>query len=646
MSTGKVKNKAENAAKFKDRVNGVLLAIVVGLMPIIVRAAVRPMTPDLQWLFVEAQYGDVFVFWKSVFISIPAVLLLIYNGFDWLASGKLPDFKGYLKRTPVVLSLAYLVFVLISAVLSSFPYTAWLGTRGREEGALMWMVYFIVFAAAMFYVREPKHTKPILWGLTFSSIIMGAIGVSQLLGRDFFGTQLGNWLVTLGAYGIQGGIDINFTIATGTLFNPNTFGKYSAMVAPILLVAGLVYSGKQAVKILMLAGGVLMLVGVFSSSSLGGLIGIAAATGVLVGTYICGFVYRKVKHKGSQGNIKRPMVLLMFGGVVLATVLALMFIPPLNNRVTTLFARLQQAAAAETTSVHRFAFEGNTMLAYLEDNTLFSVTVETFDPAAAGWVTVRDGAGQVLAPAQSQPLSQRGPGVSIFHVPGFRTVTVQRYTDAFLVMPEGQSMFFLTYENGRLYGLRPIREFDFNSPTLGADTVFAAPTNLSDPIPAWGFEGRETWGSSRGYLWSRALPMMPRRAIIGSGPDTFVNVFPNHDMAGLQLAFNNPYQIVDKAHNLFIQTWITTGGISAILLFALFFHYLVTTFWGVVRSKDGALYLYGLRLGLLSGISGFVMSSMATDSTIGSTGVFFVLLGMGYGLNYLQKQGQGANHKA
>jgi O-antigen ligase len=109
-------------------------------------------------------------------------------------------------------------------------------------------------------------------------------------------------------------------------------------------------------------------------------------------------------------------------------------------------------------------------------------------------------------------------------------------------------------------------------------------------------------------------------------------------MAGLQLSFNNPYQVVDKAHNLFLQTWVTTGGISAILLFALFFHYLLTTFWGVVASKGEGAFTYGLRLGLLAGISGFVMSSMATDSTIGSTGVFFVLLGMGYGVNYFLKR--------
>jgi len=646
MSTRKTKNKkAENAAIFKDRLNGALLAIVVGIMPLIVRVAARPMTPDLMWLFPIYEYADAFVFWKAVFLSIPAVILLLYNVFDWLTSGEMPDIRSFLKRVPVILSIAYLAFVIISAIASSYSYTAWLGTMSREEGALMWIVYFIVFASAMFYVRDPKYTKPILWGLAFSSILMGAVGVSQLIDRDFFDTAFGGWLVTVGTRA-YGPLDIRFTIAHGTLFNPNTFGKYTAMVAPVLLISGLVYDGKRHTKVLMLLGGALMLVGVFASSSLGGLIGIVAATGVLVVAYVCSFIYRRLKVEGGRSNVGR--VGLMFGGVVVAVVLSLLFVPPLNNRVTTLFARLQEAAAAETTAHHRFVFDGDTIIAYRGDDTLFSMTVHSFGPAQASWMTVRDGTGQEVLPVQHNPLTRWGPGGYIFHVPGFRSVTILRYEDAFILQPEGQVMeFFLTYHNGQIYGLRPdtaILEL-LDQPRL--DINPGAKINLSDPIPAWGFEGRETWGSSRGYLWSRSFPLMPRRTIIGSGPDTFINVFPNHDMAGLQLSFNNPYQVVDKAHNLFIQTWIGTGGISAILLFALFAHYLFTTFWGVVTSKGETLFVYGLRLGLLAGISGFVMSSMATDSTIGSTGVFFVLLGMGYGLNnYLKQQRQAANDKA
>ena len=635
MSTKKVKNKKTNSG-FKDMLYGVMLAIIVGIMPLIVRVAARPLPPELTDLFSATHpygYPDVFSYWKAWFIAAPAIVMGFYFIADWVTSGKkLGEIKPFLLRMPIILSIIYLVFVIISAIASSYTHTAWWGTISREEGALMWLVYFVVFIAAMFYVREPKYTKPILWGLAFSSILMGAVGVSQLIERDFFNTALAERLVVANTPGIEtNGFGAVFTIAYGTLFNPNTFGKYTAMVAPVLLITGIVYDGKRHTKAILVLGGALMLIGVFASSSLGGLIGIASATGVLVVAYVCGLIYRKVKNEDKKINMAR--VGLMFGGIMVAVVLCLLFVPPLNNRITTLFSRLQEAAAAETATQDRFAFENDTIFAYRGEERLFSMTVHTLD-LVDSWMTVRDGTGQEIAPASQTLLTDTEAANYTFYIPGFRTLFVTRFLDAFALMPEGQlSSFILTLEDGQLYGIST-RNLD-------------ARIDLAEPIPAWGFVGRETWGSSRGYIWSRSFPLMPSRTLIGSGPDTFINVFPHHDMAGLQLSFNNPYQIVDKAHNLFIQTWIGTGGISAIALFALFAHYLLITFWSVIKSKGETLFSYGLRLGLLAGISGFVMSSMATDSTIGSTGVFFVLLGMGYGINsHLEQQHKTADNKA
>jgi len=514
--------------------------------------------------------------------------------------------------------LVYIAFVTISAIASSYNHTAWFGTREREEGAFMWMVYFIVFFAAMFYVRAPKYTKPILFGLAFSSVFMGAIGVSQLIGRDFFATNFGAGLVVLGIPNVES-VRPNFTIAYGTLYNPNTFGKYSAMVAPVLLIAGFIYKGKLFAKLFIILSGVLMLVGVFASGSLGGLIGISSATGVLIITYICG-LFAKGRH-----NVVR--VGLAFSGIAIATALAVLLVPPLNYRATTLFSRLREAAAAETITAERYIFDGNNIFVYSGPNRLFTLTVNSLDSHTIhDWVVIRDALGQDVAYGRIPPTATE-PATYTFSVPGARDVTMRRSAGLVEIMPHGQILpFWLTLEEGRLYGMR-----GSNAPL----------TDINAYVPSRGFEGRETWGSSRGYIWSRSFPLMPRRTIIGSGPDTFINIFPHHDMSGLQLAFNNPYQIVDKAHNLFIQTWLTTGGISAIALFALFAHYLLTSFWGIVKSRGEDTQLYGIRLGLLAGISGFIMAGMATDSTIGSTGVFFVLLGMGYGINAFLKKQQG-----
>jgi O-antigen ligase len=154
-----------------------------------------------------------------------------------------------------------------------------------------------------------------------------------------------------------------------------------------------------------------------------------------------------------------------------------------------------------------------------------------------------------------------------------------------------------------------------------------------EPVEAFGFKGRERWGTMRGYIWSRSFPLMLKYPVIGSGPDTFFSVFPNHDLYGKLRFFDNPNTIVDKAHNLYIQTWITTGGVSALALIFLFGNYIVRAFISLIKSKGEGRFNYGIRLGLLAAVTAFCVSSMATDSTVGSTGVFYVLLGLGYASN-------------
>ena len=619
MSQSKIQSKAAaQATLFADRLIGALLIIVVAIMPLIVRMVERSIPPELVNMMGETPHVDVFSYWKGIFISVPAVLMVLYVVSDFVTSGHIRFSKEMLKKilkmVPVILSLVYLFFVIISTLFSPYSFTAWHGTTDREEGLLMWLTYFVVFFAAMFYVRELKYAKVIMYGLIFSSIIMGLIGISQLVGHDFFDTLFAARLVmgrdmfnmALLHNPYEPPMQTRFDIAHGTLFNPNTFGKYTAMVSPILLLAGFTYEGKRWIKGLFLFAGAVMLISVFASGSLGGLIGIVTASAALVITY------------GASRGFFVKQIILGFCGVVVALALAIAFVSPLNYRVTTLYRRLGEAMRAETYTGYNYFFEGNTLRVTRGGELMYSVRVTSF--GGDGWLSVFNSAGQEV------PLSERVVHANssnyIFYVPGYGTLRFDLWPEYFMMHGfSGFEHFFAVYENGTIYGMQ-----------LNGNLI-----DLSEPVPAWGFYGRETWGSSRGFIWSRSFPLMPSRTIIGSGTDTFVNVFPNHDLVGLQRSFHTPHMRVDKAHNLFIQTWIGTGGISAIALFALFGHYLFTTFFSLVKSKGEAVFSFGLRLGLLAGISGFVMSSMATDSTIGSTGVFFVLLGVGYGLNYWVK---------
>ena len=645
---------------YMDIIIGTMLIVVVGIMPLIVRYASVTTPPELVMVR-GSTYSDVFSYWKGWTLAISAIVIAFFCVSDWITGGKLPNFKEILRKPPIILALVFLFFAIVSTIFSNYTYTSLVGTYTRREGLLTWITYFIVFFAAMFYTRETKYAKWIMYGLLFSSIVMGVIGMTQLVNRDFLATPFAAGLIlsreriaqilALGWPREYIVASPEFDIAYGTLFNPNTFGKYTAMVAPVLLLVALTINSKLYIKAIFLIGSGLMFVSLFASGSLGGLVGVATSTLVLTGTFACRFIYGRIKYNVASNTndnekslIKKSNAfLLAIPGLTIILIIAILFVPMLNERVSFLFNRLNTAMRAETHSGYRYAIDGDTITVFRAGEKLYSVRAneELFATTTENWITVFDGTGQEL------PLVQRsylGPPVHrgtiimhrlhgrphnqigyAFNIPNYRTIIITQTPMGTFTVDAPQHQFHLSFRDGKIYG----RSF------LGIHGVDPEGgwIDMSEPVPAWGFYGRETWGSARGMIFSRTFPLMPRHTIIGSGPDTFVSLYPQHDILGLQVGHNNPYLLVDKAHNFFLQTWVTTGGISAIALFGIFFHYILTTFWGVVTFKGKDLFAFGLSFGLLAGVSAFVMSSMATDSTIGSTGVFFVLLGTGYGIN-------------
>ena len=606
----------KSALSFSDFLIGLMFASITGFMPLIVRYARRPMPQELVLLFDMEYYHDLFSYWKAVALVVPTVIIVFYVASELATAGKFPDVKKYFKLPQVYLALGFLAFVILSALLSNYTYTAWVGTRERSEGALMWIVYIVVFFAAFFYVRSMKHAWFIIGGLLFSSVIMGLVGVSQLVGNDFFASDLAYELMLLGT-GFREEItslDPKFEIAYGTLYNPNTFGKYSAMLSSFFLIFAVTFRGKHFINILLAIAGILMFVGVFASGSLGGFAGIFGAGFVLFAVLVCRLFVKRRELK-----ISRRIVMILTAAL-LATAAIFGFLSmnvyAFSRRIDVLAARIN---ASINPDLHGLLFDyrvsRNELSIYGAGGLLATIAVQ--EPGEAYLVNVFDHGGQTV------PFAERSDIVVsdihgyryVFDVPGYRRIVLDHFGNSIHLNMGAVNPLLLELRNENLVGV----------------TIYGELFDISAVVPAWGFYGREAWGTMRGYIWSRSFPLMPRTTLIGTGPDTFVNVFPQHDVLGKLRAYNNPLVVVDKAHNIFIQTWITTGGISALLLFGMFGHFAFVTAKDLV-SKKMPIGLYGLRLGILCGIAAFVLSGMATDSTVGSTGVFFVILGVGYAL--------------
>lgn len=608
---------------FHDILTGAMLAAIVGAMPLIVRMAVRPMPPELVDMMGKSSYIDLFVHWKGVFLAVPVGIIGIHALSAVATSGELPDFRKLLMRPPVYFSAAYLLLVLLSALFSDYAFTSWRGTWERGEGALMWLAYFAAFFAAMLYVRQTRHAWFVLWGLAFSALVMGLVGIGQMFGHDFFATDLADRLILFGtghAPDEVGGFTPTFSnMANSTLYNPNTFGKYAAMAGPLLLLTAVFYRGRALARAALFASGLAMLLGIVASSSLGGAAGAAAVVFVL----LLVFFWRLLGGRTEIGAMRAPALagaalLAVFAGAVAA-------VPAMRGQLADTFERFARSLYAPAPlSVYDFTFGQTTMRVARE-----GLPVMTLEWPEHGTVLVFDGDGNEVAHAGRTQMD--GHFRLAFDVPGYRRVVAE-------IHPTGADGSVLGLHLG---GADPLYLANDGERLLGfgaGDRAF----DIREGVPAWGFRGHENFGSNRGYIWSRSLPLLPRTALLGTGPDTFVNTFPQHDAIGKLRFYGTPYILVDKAHNIFLQTWISTGGLSALALFGLFGHFLFVNAAELARAKKMPGQLFGLRLGILCAVSAFVVSGMATDSTVGSTGVFFVILGAGYGLRTAQTAEAGA----
>jgi hypothetical protein len=153
-------------------------------------------------------------------------------------------------------------------------------------------------------------------------------------------------------------------------------------------------------------------------------------------------------------------------------------------------------------------------------------------------------------------------------------------------------------------------------------------------IPHIGWSDNPSFGSGRGYIWSRTLPMLKDTLILGHGADTYCIYFPHDDYVGKYNAGWNINTIVDKPHNMYLGAAVGTGMISVIALLALFLIYIVQSFRLYMREQyDDFTSVTGA--GIFFGVIGFLISGFVDDSSVSVMPLFYGLLGVGIAINMM-----------
>jgi O-antigen ligase len=91
---------------------------------------------------------------------------------------------------------------------------------------------------------------------------------------------------------------------------------------------------------------------------------------------------------------------------------------------------------------------------------------------------------------------------------------------------------------------------------------------------------------------------------------------------------------IDKAHNMYLQTSLTTGVLSLVAILALFVIYAVSSI-KLLWKEDFAEFLPAAGLACFAAFCAYAAAGLFNDSTICVAPVFWVLLGLGTGINVM-----------
>ena len=602
-----------------DRVGlgGLLIAFFTAFIIMITRMFTyeRPMD-QFFWSSGDNIISDFFSYYKMTAIiicGILALLILLYR----VMTGTL-----HIKRSYVYFPmLIYIIFVMLSYAFSDFKDFSLLGYNDRFEGTLVLICYMIMLFFVINSVNSEKSVKWVIYPVAATSATLGLLGMSQALDRDFFRTTIGKKLITPPYFWehIDG---LNFTFQNKeiyqTVYNINYVSFYLTLLLPLF---GMLFIREKRLGVKTAYGALfsLLFFNLICSESSGGIMGLGAAAIIAV------IVLNKriIEWKKS--------VLILFALIIAVSGLTYdRWYPELSGAAKSVLGLNGQVTEAPDPGKEHESGSVKPHIGYIETND-DSIAMDINGEPLIVNITVTGGTvkSMTLSDKEGKPVA-----MSPAEKQGSYIIEDERFRD--------YAMVSYAVENGRCYILinTEVMQWAFAVTEEGL-RYYNQLGNLVDleKIPSIGFEDNINFGSGRGFIWSRTLPMLRDTIFIGHGADTYCLYFPHHDYAGKYSADWEINKIVDKPHNMYMGAAIGTGIISMLALIVLWGIYTVQSFKLYYKTKfDDYDFTVFAGTGIFLGICGFLAAGLVNDSSVSVMPMFYGLLGTGIAINKLLKQ--------
>lgn len=560
---------------------------------------------EYEWFSNVSQSVDLFLYWKGRALILLAVVMFAFLAFRLVNKDRRVAFWEKLRRPEVLCILVYFLFAAVSAVCSEYRDFALSGSYEQWEGFNVLAAYVMLLLYTYVTTGTEKMVRFIFYSLILGSFVVGLIGTFQYLQMDFFRSDAGRFLMNLLS---REKMNYRFNFSDGwvyaTLYNPNYVGSYAALALPLVIAAAVMDWKKIPPfwNILAIVTTCLLTITLLGSQSMTGIVSVAA--GLL---FFIVFMWRRmVRSLGYKKIAAGAVALVVFAG-------AMCFLFPEQIRFGTdkLFHPTKdyhviQSMLDTEKGLRVKTVKGDIFYLTLPDSPSMPFTVKEEDGTALPLKGEKEGEYFTFSDGRYEnfrlyPLKVRVSGRELIAVRIFNPTINKQWT---IVRADGGHKVLTIHKK-----LAALRE-----------------------IPSIGFSDNLHFGDKRGYIWSRTFPLLGKSMLIGSGPDTFTEVFPNDDYVG-KTNMNYDGVAVTKPHNMYLQIWVQTGFVSLLAFLALFFLYFLSSLRLYYRRELGVLEQIGVAV--MTGCFSYMTAGLANDSTVSVAPVYWGLLGLGLAVNAL-----------
>lgn len=573
--------KQRASQKTKKHFNDLLLPIILILciLPFVVYLAEYDYGySKYLWHQDNSIIQDFYTYHRSIFFLVIAFFMVVILAFRLtLYREDTKDFKIFF---PLI---GYGGFVLLSSVFSANPKAAWLGNFVTLESAFVLLGYCLA-AFYTYQIMKKQDYDTIAKAIAVMFVPMSIIGWFQVFRHDLLNYEWVQKIVMPDDYFLKYGGAIE-DVFTGnnvflTLYNPNYAAIFLVMFSSIFFVFT-VYAKNLKERILygvLLLDALILCWFTYTRAAL-----VAAAVVFLV------FVILLIQ-KNKKGVLKY-----MIPSAIGLFALLLIMDAATGGKYIGRFADEEKAAELKqiltTERGVEITYEDKTyVLSFSEDAQEVCLTDELGNEISA----VESSDGEIELP---------------FAEEAYATVMDWDAYRILLVFLEDTTLQFIE-EDGTYYYYTDWGKID----------------SMTE-IPHVDFHGLESLGSGRVYIWSRILPILKNYIFVGSGPDTFAEVYPQNDYVGKMIYAENPGRIIERAHNDYLMRWVQTGFLSLVCLlifYGLFFKKCLPYYKrSSLESTDSKL-----GLGCMLGCIGYLVCCFFSDSVIYTTPIFYVFMGL------------------